>query len=81
MPQLAKKNLDFSIYPNPASNSISFNKEMNGAAYEIYNITGQLVKNGIFSGSPIMIENLQSQLYIVKAVKDNQHYVKRFVKL
>jgi hypothetical protein len=54
---------------------------MNGAAYEIYNITGQLVKNGVFSGSPIMLENLQSQLYIVKAVKDNQHYVKRFVKL
>ena len=81
MPHLAVKNLEFSIYPNPTTNSISFNKEMLGATYEIYTITGQLVKNGIYGGSAIPLDQLQAQLYIVKAVKENRMYVKRFVKM
>lgn len=81
LPALAKPALDFNVYPNPSNKELYFNKEMTGADYKIYSVTGQLIKSGIFSGYSIPTENLSSQLYIINATKDGSEYVKRFIKM
>ena len=68
------------LYPNPATESINLQipDGLLGQSYEIYNITGQFVKNGTLSGNfnVINLEALPQGFYVL--LIDNGAYQKKF---
>lgn len=55
------------VYPNPSSDYVSISGLRESKKYEIYNILGKQVANGLVSNkTPIHIENYVSGLYILK---------------
>jgi glycosidase len=73
---------DFVIYPNPANNSFSVNKNLN--VINVYSITGKLIKsfNGDFkAGYKFDITTLNQGIYIVKAINtENEESIVKLVK-
>ncbi len=72
-----------SIYPNPASSEIfiATDFKLQNAKYQIYNIAGQLIKNGQINSSPkqVSIADLNSGLYLIRITKDELVYTRKFV--
>lgn len=66
---------EISIYPNPASNVISFNKEY---SYAIYDVQGRKVLSG--SGQQAKVEFLPSGLYLVKLLDERTKAYAKFIK-
>lgn len=72
----------FKLYPNPASNSLSIESKDDYPkikTYGIYNLQGQLVKQGEMSRN-IDIMDLAIGTYILKLETENGIYQKRFIK-
>ncbi len=68
----------FSVYPNPAAAHLYIDSPFEifqGLKWEIYNVTGQKIMNGVVSNNPIDIAALSSQLYIlkIKSADSEQH--------
>jgi hypothetical protein len=70
-----------SVYPNPASQSISLRMPdlTNDAVYHIIDITGRVLLNGKVS-STINIQDLQQGVYFVEVRDGNKQYVSKFIK-
>jgi len=68
------------LYPNPATESINLQipASLLGQTYEIYNIAGQFVKNGILLGNyhVINLETMPQGFYLL--LIDNGAYQKKF---
>ncbi len=63
----------FRIYPNPASNIINFNTNIQGSfSYQIINKVGSIVQKGALSDHQISIENLLPGLYFLE-LKNEQN--------
>ena len=71
----------FSIYPNPASNFITFSlKNAQSTQIEIYNISGQLVKkDAITNNQQLNIEKLSSGVYFIK-LSDHTSSIYKLIK-
>ena len=54
------------VWPNPAVQFIQLNGRVEGDTYEIYNITGAKVQDGIFKNNPIEVSTLNSGVYFIK---------------
>jgi hypothetical protein len=74
---------EFSIFPNPASDILNIRMEsLEGAKVQIYNVSGQLVREAVLSDSKpsISVAGLKQGIYILKAVSGGSTFTKRFVK-
>jgi len=71
--------LDFKIYPNPATNSITIKNAPESYAYSIYNSIGSLMIKG-YDGSQIDISSLENGIYFVVINSDNSKTQASFVK-
>jgi len=68
------------IYPNPAEHSINISSSIEFTSYIIYNTSGQVLKQGIFSPT-IKLDEIPSGLYIIQLNSGNETVSKRFVKV
>lgn len=68
-----------SIYPNPASNSISLIlPKPSPAYYFLYNISGGLSQRGVLSHEfNIPLNDIQNGLYLLKIVQDKHQYIEK----
>ncbi|GGF00148.1 hypothetical protein GCM10011518_06920 [Flavobacterium limi] len=77
-----EKGNSVSLYPNPVSNYFTLN--FAAVKVEIYNITGQLVKNFVTNANldfHYSVSDLKPGLYIVKAINENNEVqVMKFIK-
>ena len=82
VPNLSKEN--FRIYPNPAIDKLNIEcpPEFLGANYEIFNINGQIVEEGILKGNAISLNNkrISSGKYILIIWKDKTQKTFSFLK-
>ncbi len=82
VPNLSKEN--FRIYPNPAIDKLYIDcpQELLGANYEIFNISGQKVEEGILNGNALSLNNkrLSSGKYILIIRKDKTQKTFSFFK-
>jgi hypothetical protein len=75
--------MDFSIFPNPTSESITLENLTNGEkyAYEIVGMNGQVMLKGqTTNDTPIDVRNLANGIYILKLKDKWQGNNKRFIK-
>lgn len=72
--QLNKVAQKVSIYPNPASESITLNKDMVGADLKIYHINGQLVHTETIENNTVNISHLSSGLYFITLEHEGVSY-------
>jgi hypothetical protein len=73
--------LDFSVYPNPASNFINVSGiDNNKTEYEVLNSLGKLVVSGSLNSQKIDCSTLSNGIYFLKLIdSDNNRGVKRIV--
>jgi endonuclease I/chitodextrinase len=73
---------DFTIYPNPVSNSIINIKinEVENANYKITNTLGQVVLEGKLTTNTIKINTLKNGLYFLEINTQEQKMMKKFIK-
>lgn len=57
---------EIKVYPNPAFQFIQLKGKVEGDTYEIYNITGAMVQNGIFQNNSIEVSTLNRGVYFIK---------------
>lgn len=75
------KNVEFSIYPNPANTTITIQGDFNtNTQYKIANLQGQIVQEGNLS-SIINIENLPSGLFYLQIIERESLRTGKFVKI
>lgn len=67
-----------SIYPNPATTTFYINTEKN-VAVKIYDFTGKIVKNEVYSPLGIDVSNLEKGIYIVEMEAENQRQTSKLV--
>ena len=80
---VAENNVNlFSMYPNPASNNIMIESEVNVNRYDIYNITGALVMSNEVNAETftVNVENLPAGAYIIRLTSDGIIQNRRFIK-
>ncbi len=73
---------DFTIYPNPVSNSI-INIKISGTtntSYQITNTIGQVVLKGKLTTNQIKIDGLKKGIYFLEIVTSEEKMVKKFIK-
>lgn len=77
------------VYANPVNdilNIINMDGEgdLLGSAFEIYNISGQLIENGLLINFKdriaIDVSRLQSGYYILKLISENGNLINEFIK-
>lgn len=67
-----------SIYPNPATTTFYINSDKN-VAVKIYDLTGKIVKNEVYSPSGIDVSNLEKGIYVVEMNSENQKQTSKLV--
>jgi hypothetical protein len=75
---------DIRIYPNPASNfiNIDYPQDLSGATYEILNLKGQKVAEGVLKENVISLNNnnMPAGEYILRIKKDGALKTLSFIK-
>lgn len=74
------KELDFSLYPNPANNVITVSPIVSKGQYKISNVMGQLITSGILGEkkSTIDVSSLSAGIYYLQLQSNDGVGVKRF---
>lgn len=74
-----EKKIEFKIFPNPAENKIQIlsDKELEKSSYEIFDVLGKKVTEGIFVGGSIDINSLEKGVYILSIEGHNIHFIKQ----
>ena len=78
------KNIDFKIYPNPASDFVTVTSlKLQVENYSIIDITGNVLKQFRIQNSEfkISIEDLPKGIYFIKVSSNKETITKRFIKL
>ena len=70
---------NFMVYPNPSSNTIQLQGIPQNAAYNITNLLGESVSQGIYN-QEIDILNLPNGVYIVQVQAEGTRYYAKFIK-
>ena len=68
----------FSIYPNPASSTLSISSNEIFETVSVYNMMGAEVIST--TGNTVNVENLASGMYILRVSNDSKSATKRFIK-
>ncbi|MCX6295199.1 MAG: T9SS type A sorting domain-containing protein, partial [Bacteroidetes bacterium] len=68
-----------SIYPNPATNVISFTSSLNAAAVEVFDIAGRKVGAFEMRGNAVTIElsSFSTGMYIYNVVNEKKEVINR----
>ena len=74
----------FTVYPNPTNNYfvVTFDKTFNTANYQVYDIAGKVVTNGVINNTTstqISVENLSKGIYTLKVLVDGNVYNQKIV--
>lgn len=69
--------LQYSIFPNPATNYITVNDVEPKTVYAIYDMLGTLMKQGVVSESTIHINEIPAGQYILQMKDQSIHFIKR----
>ncbi len=73
--------VQFQIYPNPASDEIRIDGDINpNTTYSIFSVNGQLVSQGIYNNAPIGIESLETGAYVIQFILDGKQSKQTFIK-
>jgi hypothetical protein len=75
-----EKALQFTIYPNPATDEFYVVHDYNKVDYELYSIDGKVVKKGVLPSFSINIEDIQQGIYLLKLTANNKSLVKKIIK-
>jgi hypothetical protein len=75
-----EKPLQFTIYPNPATNEFYVVHQYDSVEYVLYSIDGKVVKQGILPSYSINIEDIQKGIYLLKLTSNNKSLVKKIIK-
>lgn len=68
------------IYPNPSRGEVSIRSEQPLEQYALYNAKGQLVRSGQGQlDRPVVLNDLRTGLYLLRAVGQGVHYVGKIV--
>ncbi|MCG8699794.1 MAG: T9SS type A sorting domain-containing protein, partial [Bacteroidales bacterium] len=71
---------EISFYPNPANNYIQVEGVLKQAEIQIFNMSGQLVSTSILNTNGIInLDNIESGIYIMKAVENNKISIHRII--
>jgi ligand-binding sensor domain-containing protein len=72
---------EITLFPNPSENYIKIenSRQIIISKYEIIDITGKTVQNGLYSSNQIYISNLSNGVYFIKLYTDNTFIQKKFV--
>ena len=76
-------NIDFKVFPNPATNKLNVSFENNGMTEaSIFDMYGRMLLYNVFEGSEISIDitSLPSNIYILSMKRDSQTKTIKFVK-
>lgn len=73
---------NFSMYPNPANEVLNFNAKSNIQNIEVYNLMGQKVLANAFDDNQVSlnVSQLNSGVYVVKAIIDGVESSAKFIK-
>ncbi|MFL0353461.1 T9SS type A sorting domain-containing protein [Xanthomarina sp. GH4-25] len=73
--------VDFTMYPNPASNRVVVSSNLENATVEIYNITGKRIMDRKlnFGENRINVSELASGVYIARFVTENKVDTKKLI--
>jgi hypothetical protein len=70
-----------SVYPNPATNTLSFKSPVTIDRVEIYNIMGRMVQSSVLSGTNVVtVDALPAGMYNVRFYSNGSSFVQKFVK-
>jgi len=70
-----------SVFPNPTKSSVSIQNIDKGTAYKIFNISGEILINGIISESnEINMKGLSKGIYFIELKNDNTLTIKKIIK-
>lgn len=74
------RNLNITLFPNPTSNQLRLQTDLNLSSYKIRSITGQTVKAGMLSNKTISVSSLNTGVYFLEiTTKEGEKGVERFV--
>ncbi len=80
----SKENKAFSVYPNPAKDvlKITYSTEIKNANWNIYNITGKLIKQELATEilKEINIADLPTGIYFLQMKNQDNIYTQKFIK-
>ncbi|MGJ8683621.1 MAG: T9SS type A sorting domain-containing protein [Nonlabens sp.] len=71
--------IDFRMFPNPASDVLKFETELNIDNVSIYSLTGAQVFNGVPKGSTINVSDINDGIYVIKVTAANQTMVRKLI--
>ena len=77
MPKLSVE--QYKIYPIPVNNMLNI-EGVDAKTYKIYDLTGRLVKEGEVFQNSIELNELNSGIFVLKAISDKGLIVQKFVK-
>jgi len=66
------------VYPNPTKDIVSFSNDLTNKRYNIVNITGAILKNGIIKENKILLKNLKAGLYFINTIDSNNKEMNTF---
>lgn len=70
-----------SVYPNPTIDILFVDTEESDLSYQVYNVTGVMIKEGNLSKREITFREIEAGIYFVKFTKDGRTRVERVVKM
>jgi len=68
---------DLKIYPNPTSNYLTIESDLNYHTINIYNLSGKIVKT-TERNNQILVSDLSKGLYFIQLVADKNVITKKF---
>ena len=69
---VATPDLELEIFPNPTSEFLNIRTLLTNDAFEICNLTGQLMKSGKLNSNSIKISDMPEGFYILRVLDNNQ---------
>lgn len=66
------------FYPNPVIDFLNFNEEK--GKFAIYNLTGQLLVNGVFDSNAVNLSSLSKGVYYIRIEANNQIQTHKLIK-
>ncbi len=68
------------VFPNPAFNFITITSSKKIGSYQIIDIRGKIMKQGIFENEKIDLNDLENGLYFLKLFADDNFVLKKIIK-
>ncbi|WP_108867005.1 T9SS type A sorting domain-containing protein [Aquimarina aquimarini] len=58
------------IFPNPTTDKLNFSVDQKPVSYQLYSVSGVLIKEGVINNKEIDVQSLNKGMYILKFVDD-----------